>query len=197
MLDLIKKFESPTIASNIYLIRDAATKKYAMIDCGGICKEMESYAEDNNAKIEYILLTHGHFDHIRAAEHYRKKYGAKIVISEEEAEFTTDNTLNLSNMFGCEMKPFKSDLLLKDGQTVMMGESKITFMLTPGHTKGSGCFLCDDKVIFTGDTMFSMGFGRTDLPTGDPSQLQKSLELLYKYKGYTIYPGHGEKSLIC
>ncbi|MCR5636922.1 MAG: MBL fold metallo-hydrolase [Clostridiales bacterium] len=197
MLDLIKKFESPTIASNIYLIRDAATKKYAMIDCGGVCKEMDAYIAENNAEVEYILLTHGHFDHICAAEHYRNKYGARIVISEEEEEFTSNNTLNLSNLFGCEMNPFKPDLLLKDGQTIMVGESEITFKLTPGHTIGSGCYFCDGNVIFTGDTMFSMGFGRTDLPTGDPSQLQNSLEMLYKYKGYTIYPGHGERTVIC
>ena len=129
------------------------------------------------AKIRYIVNTHGHPDHIFANEDIRKETGAKILIHEAEKDFIR----------------FRADKFLKDGDEIKIGESVLKILHTPGHTRGGICLLGENS-IFTGDTLFKDGYGRTDLPGGSEKELERSLEKLEKIlkPGMTVYPGHGE-----
>ena len=97
-------------------------------------------------------------------------------------------------MFVKPLEPFSADMYILDGDVLGLGRSKFSFMLTPGHTRGSGCFVFEeDGVIFSGDTLFFSSIGRTDFPTSDPVQMQNSLKKLASFtKDYTVYPGHNQ-----
>ena len=98
--------------------------------------------------------------------------------------------------FGKKLESVIPDILLEDGDTLNLGSSEIKFILTPGHSSGSGCYIVDEK-IFTGDTLFRLSIGRTDLPTGSYREMVKSLKRLSELEGeYYIYPGHGEASML-
>jgi len=126
---------------------------------------------------EYIINTHCHFDHISANEKIKKETGAKILIHRAEKDFIN----------------FKADGFLEEGDEIKIGDSILKVLHTPGHTKGSIC-LIGNNFIFTGDTLFKEGYGRTDLPEGSQKNLEESLEKLSKLlrPGITVYPGHGE-----
>lgn len=192
MLD-IKRFKVGLLRTNCYLVTDVETNKTAIVDPGGSLKELEDAVQRigvNN--IEYILLTHGHFDHILNAKSYRDLMNCKVVICREEADFTNDDNLNLSTEYlNGDLKHFDADILLNDMEYIMLGESKFTLMHTPGHTKGSSCYISDD-VIFSGDTLMKGTIGRTDLLTSSYSDIIKSINKIKNLPGdYKIYPGHG------
>ena len=137
------------------------------------------------------MLTHGHFDHTMKANEYRNITGAKIAICEQEAEFTMNRDLNLSYLFmDYGMDPFEADIMLKNGDTLKIGETEIHVVHTPGHTKGGVCYIIGD-CIFSGDTLMKETVGRTDLITGDYNAIINSVQFLASLKeNYRIYPGH-------
>lgn len=193
MID-IKTFAVGMMSTNSYVVTDRETQHTALIDPGckdaGITSALDTIGKEN---VKYILLTHGHFDHIACAREYADMFGAEIVISAEDAPFLSDNSLNLSVLLGpSQLKPFYADITLKDGDTLNLGDTTLSFLLTPGHTAGSGCFVShSDKIIFSGDTLFCGSMGRTDFPTGDFFRMQKSLHRLRDLNGdYIVYPGH-------
>ena len=97
---------------------------------------------------------------------------------------------NLSKPHGITVAPFQVDRALEDGDTIMLGETELRFMLTPGHTMGSGCYLTDE-CIFSGDTLFCASVGRTDFPTSSMQDMMQSVERLKNLEGdYRVYPGH-------
>jgi hydroxyacylglutathione hydrolase len=163
------------LLTNCYLV--VSEKELLIIDPGGERREILPEAEKTKAKVKYIVDTHGHPDHIFANEEIRKETGAKILIHEAEKDFIK----------------FRVDKFLKDGDEIKIGDSVLKVLHTPGHTKGSICLLAKD-FIFTGDTLFKDGYGRTDLPGGSQEDLERSLEKLKKIlkPGMTVYPGHGE-----
>jgi glyoxylase-like metal-dependent hydrolase (beta-lactamase superfamily II) len=171
----IKPLAVGPLLTNCYLV--VSEKELLIIDPGGDGKEILREAEKIKAKVKYIINTHGHPDHIFANEEIRKETGAKILIHEAEEDFIS----------------FKPDSLLKDGDEIKIGKSVLKVLHTPGHTRGGICLLAGDS-IFTGDTLFKDGYGRTDLPGGSEEQLEKSLEKLEKIlkPEMTVYPGHGE-----
>lgn len=190
----VKTFPLGMLSTNTYLITDNSTGKSALVDpaCKDerLTKELLSLGKD---KLQYILLTHGHFDHIGGVDAYSQMFSAKVVISSKDEAFLNDNSLNLSCLLGAsQLKPIKSDITLNDGDELTLGESKFTFLLTPGHTMGSGCFVFgEDRVIFSGDTLFYHSMGRVDFPTSNPSDMKNSLKKLSKLQGdFTVYPGH-------
>ena len=148
--------------------------------------------------LKYILLTHGHFDHILKAKKYRDVFGAKIVISRLESEFTVDGFLNLSDRF---LKPnifesFNPDTLVDDQDELYFGKYKIKVLSTPGHTAGSLCYIIDNN-IFSGDTLFKNQCGCTRFPTGSEDKMENSLKKLYSLEGdFNVYPGHGESTIL-
>lgn len=182
------------LKTNCYLIKDLDKNKMAIIDPGGISKALdEEILRDKEKNFSYILLTHGHFDHIRKAQRYRELTGAKIVILKDEKEFTKDSGLNLSKDFGKNaVEPFEADIFVEDGDVINLGNTKIKVLKTPGHTKGSVCYVLED-CIFSGDTLMKGSIGRTDLVTGCEKDMLDSIKKIDSLKGnFVIYPGHGD-----
>lgn len=194
----VDTYKTGPLKTNCYLIRDSETNKMAIVDPGGISRkldeDLEKFGKEN---VCYILLTHGHFDHIRKARRYRELTGAKIVISKDEREFTLNPNLNLSNQFGAQtIPPFRADVLVEDGDFIQLGNSKIRVIKTPGHTVGSVCYLLDN-CMFSGDTLMKESVGRTDLVTGNSKDLMFSIKILGLLNGdYKIYPGHGDATTL-
>ncbi|MBQ9742800.1 MAG: MBL fold metallo-hydrolase [Ruminococcus sp.] len=190
----VRSFCVGALGTNSYLLTDSATGESALVDPGDRSASLSAaLSELPKGKLRYILLTHGHFDHISGALYYSEKYNADIVISRQDSPFLRDSSLNLSAMVSsCELSGFDAQFLLSEGDTLTLGDTKIRFILTPGHTQGSGCYIIeDDRVIFSGDTLFCGSMGRTDFPTGSPSQMMKSLHRLRNLEGdYKVYPGH-------
>ncbi len=148
-------------------------------------------AEKHGLEVKYVLLTHGHFDHIGGCAALQEA-GAKIgCLSGEERLAVLDN---LADSFagGSEIAPFSVDFTVKDGEILDICGMKIRVIASAGHTAGGACYLVED-CLFTGDTLFRGSVGRCDLPTGDMEALERSVKKLYALDGnLTVYPGHGE-----
>jgi hydroxyacylglutathione hydrolase len=142
-----------------------------------------------------ILLTHGHFDHIMAVKEVKEKYQIPVYACMQEEVMLAEPTINMTAVYGsaCSIKP---DVLLDDGQIFEAAGFSIQMFHTPGHTKGSVCYLCNDY-IFTGDTLFALSMGRTDFPGGNPSEMHKSLLRLAEIKeDLNVCPGHNETTTL-
>ena len=128
--------------------------------------------------------------HISYAKQLAEKFDAKIVTGEKNNEFLSNPALNLTEKHRLSLKPFSADILLKDGDNFMLGNTEIKYITTPGHTSGSVCFICGMN-MFSGDTLFSRSVGRTDMPDGSSTALMKSLMKIADLGGnLTVYPGH-------
>jgi glyoxylase-like metal-dependent hydrolase (beta-lactamase superfamily II) len=171
----IKHFIVGPLLTNCYSL--ISEGEAAVIDPGGGTKAILKEIEENKAKLKYIILTHGHWDHTLSVLKIKGKTEAKILIHDAEKEFVK----------------FKVDEFLKEDSEIKIGDSILKVINTPGHTKGSIC-LTGENEIFTGDTIFKDGYGRTDLPGGSEEDLKNSLEKLSKIlkPGMKVYPGHGE-----
>ncbi len=188
----IERFVVGEIGANCYFVRDDEAKSAFLVDTGDYSFELEKRIKEFGAeKVKYILLTHGHLDHIGYASEMRKKFpSAKIVIGKDDAHFTNEDDLNLAWQFGMTMEHFDADILVEDGSELAFGTDKIKVMATPGHTKGGVCYILGDS-IFTGDTLFRGCIGRTDFPTGDRNDMIHSLRKLSALEGnYKVYCGH-------
>lgn len=185
----VKTLILPPIGTRCYIAGDG--NDAFVVDPASSADEIFVETAKTGMKIRAILLTHGHFDHIGAVDELVRLTGADVYIHEFDKPMLCDGYLNVSRLFfGRDMIEYSDAKTVAGGDVVNIGSMKITVIHTPGHTAGSVCYLCGDSV-FTGDTMFEMGYGRTDLPTGDGEALQKSLDALKeKIKGKTIYPGH-------
>lgn len=198
MIDVKMAIVGP-IQTNVYLLKDVETGKLAVVDPGWENKAIDKYIDENGGTLEYIILTHGHYDHIAYAKALGEKYGAKIVGGKYTDDFLTDNHLNHSAYHGDFMKPlepFKCDVRLCDGDKFRLGNTEITYLSTPGHTKDSGIYIFDD-VIIAGDTLFRESYGRTDLPTGNDDEMMNSLRRIKNLSGdYNVFSGHGMTSTL-
>ncbi|WP_407383300.1 MBL fold metallo-hydrolase [Ruminococcus sp.] len=178
------------IGTNCYLIEDEATGALAVIDPGDHCDELLREIDARGKGLSYLLLTHGHYDHILGAAELCERYHPTVCASEKELMLIAEPSYNLSKKHGLTIAPFTVDRPLKDGDSIMLGESEIRFLLTPGHTMGSGCYLVDDS-LFSGDTLFCTSVGRTDFPTSSTRDMMRSVERLKNLDGnYDVYPGH-------
>lgn len=195
----IEKFVEPNFGENIYVLSDDESKKCAVIDPGlgaNVESKVLSYIKNNNLILEYIILTHGHGDHIGAVKYVKERTNAKVIAHHDEKELLLDKKKNLSNMMHCGPQEFDADIYVKDKDKLELGNLKLTFLHTPGHTKGCMCIRVGNE-MFTGDTLFAGSIGRTDLYGGDYKQIEKSLKKLSKYEdNVVIYPGHGPHSTL-
>ena len=185
------------LQSNTYIIGDEG--ECAIIDCGAKSKDILKIIEDNDLIIKYVILTHGHFDHIYSLNELRENTNAKACIHLNDNEMLEDALKNGSKMFPI-ITPFvcsSADILLEDSQTINLGELQIKVIHTPGHTKGGICLHVNNH-LFTGDTLFNQGIGRYDLYGGNYEQLMKSInEKLFTLEPSTkVFPGHGPSTTI-
>lgn len=182
------------LQNNCYLLTDEKSGKSALIDCTEASDKMLAFLGD--AQLEYILLTHGHFDHIGGVGEIKEKFGAKVVIGKPDEGMLSSGRLSLASYSFERQNNTEADITVSDGDTLTLGDTVITVMATPGHTKGGVCYIADD-VIFTGDTLFCCDCGRTDFPGGSFAEIKQSLKRIASLeKNYTVYPGHDEFSTL-
>ncbi len=179
---------------NCYLL--CSEKSAVIIDPSECNSEIEKFCQENIEKEKVILLTHCHFDHILGAKKIRDNFGYKVYISHEDNEGLIGDELSLSKHFRFNQECFCADKLLNDGETVKIGDLTFNVIATPGHTKGSLCFLLGD-LLFSGDTLFYETFGRVDLPSGNKDELVSSIDkLLLLNDDIKVYAGHGQPTTI-
>lgn len=184
----VKQQSFGSINNNCYLIIDEESNKSALVDCTEASDKMLELIGDTD--LEYILLTHGHFDHIIGARQIKEKFGAKIVISAPDEPMLTSGKLSLASFMDAPQNNAQSDIIVFDGDKLTLGSLGIKVLSTPGHTKGSVCYLVGDA-LFSGDTLFYLSCGRTDFPTGSSQEMLSSLKRLKNLDGdYTVYTGH-------
>lgn len=184
---------------NCYIIQDEGTKETMVIDPGGSIAKIEEMIKVIGAKVKYILLTHCHGDHMGAAEELREKYGGKILIHRFDQEGLRNPTINLSSHIGIGDISLKEDARLDDGDVIHVGDLQFKVIHTPGHTTGSISLYCEEeKMVFSGDTLFRGSWGRTDLPTSDIEQIMDSItnRLMTLPQDTIVYPGHGKSTII-
>lgn len=183
------------IGTNCYLVSDEAGNT-AIIDPGAQPEKISAYLEKEHLIPRMILLTHGHFDHIGGVSFLQQRYGIPVCVPADDAEMLDDNQKNGSGAFGFPVTAVSGARLLKDGEEVQAGKLKFVILHTPGHTRGSSCYRIEDA-LFTGDTLFCGGVGRTDLYGGNLSDLKASVRLLAELPGdFQVYPGHGESTTL-
>lgn len=174
--------------NNCSLIIDEKTNQSALVDCNEFSQKMIDMIGDTDLK--YILLTHGHFDHIIGVKSVKEKYGAQVVISKEDEPMLNSSKLSLAVFCNAPQNNVDADIIVKNGDEITLGETKIKVMATPGHTSGSVCYIAEN-CIFSGDTLFYCSCGRTDFPSGSPEQMMSSLQKLKALDGdYKVYTGH-------
>ena len=188
----IKTFTSGIFQVNSYLL--LIENEAVIIDPSEsekILNEIKDY------KVKYIILTHGHIDHILAVNEIKEKTNAKVAIHKDELNLLNNENENMAISFNLKLKQITPDILLKDNQILEIGNKKLKIIHTPGHTQGSISILIDN-ILFSGDTLFEYSIGRTDLPTGNLDQESDSIKtrLLTLPKDTIVYPGHGEKTTL-
>lgn len=213
----LKCLDTGLLQSNCYIIglngEGDGMGEAAVIDPGADYGEVAQILDTQGLRLKYIIMTHGHIDHIQQLNELHANCGGKAVIHEEDAPFLQNPMLNGSVLFGERISFRQADLLVKDGDVLTLGDAgslKLEIIHTPGHTPGSICIKATfdgphsvenahnvKECLFSGDTLFRLGVGRTDLAGGDSGRLTESLQRLMKLDDdLRVYPGHGPETEI-
>ncbi|MDO8507320.1 MAG: MBL fold metallo-hydrolase [bacterium] len=186
----IKRIVVGPIEVNCYLFVSGI--ELAVVDPGDEAEKIiEEIGKLGKVDYKYVLLTHGHYDHVMAVNELKDKYGFKVVIGEKDADISGMNA-----QIGVQTPKTKVDITVKDGQVLDFGGQRIQVLETPGHTIGSVSYLIGTD-LFSGDTLFRHTHGRTDLPGGSDEDMGDSLEKLLKLnEKINIHPGHGEETTV-
>ncbi len=187
---LVETFTVGMLSTNCYVANSQETKEAIIIDPGlDLSSEaipILDYIIAEKLNVKFIVNTHGHDDHIKGNAFFQQKFNVPICIHILDEHFIED----------LEKGNFPPNLLFKDGSLIKVGNETLKVLHTPGHTPGSIC-LVGEKLVFTGDTLFAGGIGRTDFPGGSMSEMRTSLKKLMDLPlNLLLYPGHGETSII-
>lgn len=195
------------VSTNCYIVyekqregtgENSELKSGVIIDPGDNAPFILNKCRELGVEPKAVLLTHGHFDHILAAEDIRRTFHVPILASEKEMELLEEPDMNLSSTYE-EAVSVAADRWLRDGETLELLGKKWNVIHTPGHTAGCLCFyIKEEEVLFSGDTLFQESVGRTDLPTARPGEIIDSVvrKLFVLPEETRVYPGHGSNSTI-
>lgn len=182
------------VGTNCYLLCNMDIKECVLIDPADSQDEISRMIDESGCSLKGILLTHGHFDHIMAADAVRDKYGVKVYASCDEKNTLEQPHINLGEAYGLKLS-VKADVWHKDGEILKLAGFDIEALHTPGHTEGGSCYYIREiGVIFSGDTLFCGSVGRTDFPGGSMSEIVRSIKkkVMVLPDDTKVYPGHGE-----
>ena len=182
---------------NTYILLDQDQCLSAVVDPGTINDDLIN-AISSTGSLDMIILTHGHADHMAAISEYKALYPeAKIIASSDKKHFLTDPELNNSKSIAGKEVAVEADIYVEDGQVIKFGTHDLRFIKTPGHTPGGMC-IYTEGLLFSGDTLFRLSVGRTDLAEADTESLMESISnKLYSLPDETlVYPGHGPETTI-
>ena len=199
----VEQFTFNPFSENTFILWDDETTDASVIDPGMSTLDeqqtLTDFIQKQKLNIKYLINTHCHIDHILGCKFVKEKYNP-VYYAPEKDLVLLDNATRQAEMFDIIFEnPPKPDMLISDESEIYLGQSKIKFLFTPGHTPGEYCLYLDkEKICFTGDVLFKEGIGRTDLWGGDYITLMNSIEskLLSLPDDVKIYPGHGEPSSI-
>ena len=184
-------------AANCWLLYDESTSDAVLIDPSAPLLAVREELTKRRLVLQCILLTHGHFDHILYLDQVRNDLSVPAAMHKDDEPFLFDPVKNASAfMSAAPVVAASAEILLKNGQKLSLGSLEVTCVHTPGHSPGSVSYLCRDA-LFTGDTLFDRGVGRTDLAGGSEQELCGSLKTIAAMDpGLTVYPGHGPESTL-
>ena len=183
------------LQENCFILFDE-NKDAFVVDPGGSSENIIETIEKNSLNIKYILLTHGHFDHVGAVAALVKKYKAPVYLSKEDRAFLESPKEVRASAFGMQIEAAEVDVFVKEEDEIPFSEGNIKVIETPGHTLGSVCYLFENY-LFAGDTLFNGSIGRTDFPESDHSLMVESLKKLKKLDDEIyVLSGHGPESQI-
>lgn len=186
------------VYTNCYFLMNQETGELLIVDPGDMTQKIIAMVESMQAVPTAILLTHGHFDHILAADEIRKTYKIPIYASQKEETLLLTPYMNLSQDYGMT-DTLEVDVFLTDDQTFEAAGFQIQMIATPGHTSGSCCYyFAEEEILVSGDMLFCGSVGRTDFPTGSMGEITASLHKLLEMlpDKTTVLPGHGDHTTI-
>ncbi len=195
----IQNFVLGMVGTNCYLVVNEEEKQCILIDPAVYSGEIAEQIRREGLDLRAILLTHGHFDHIMGIDGFRKEFPEIPVYAHREEEaLLNDASMNASLEFGRQYT-FSGAAYAEDGDMLDLAGMQFQVIHTPGHTIGGCCYyLQEEKVLFSGDTLFRESIGRTDFPTGNGGQLMRSIreKLFILPEETAVYPGHMERTTI-
>ena len=187
------------LKTNSYIVCDERTKEAMVVDPGGQPEKIAEVLDILGANLKYIFVTHCHADHIGGITELKKLKGGKILVSRDDAEGLFNEEINLAYIINMEKPELEADSRLDDEDLIHVGDIEFKVIATPGHTKGGLCLYSEKEgMVFTGDTLFSGTWGRTDLPTGSFVDIITSItnKLMPLPDDTIVYPGHGKITMI-
>ena len=188
----VEKFVTGIISTNCYLVINEDTKQAVVIDPAACPSYLMSHIKSEGLKVEAILLTHGHFDHIMGIDGFLSEFDVPVYVHEDDADAMEDPALNQFSTYTSGYT-FGKAQYLRDRQTLELAGYTFQVIHTPGHTKGGCCYyVASEDVLFSGDTLFQNSVGRTDFVNSSTSDLVHSVrEKLFLLPDDTmVYPGH-------
>ena len=193
---IVKKIKVGSIDTNCIIVLDETTGACAVVDPGDEATLILQEIEALSGRLEAIFLTHGHFDHMLAAQALKEATGAKLYMHESDLPFLESYNLQFQPRLAGSYRQPVVDVYLTDGMKIQVGKLTFTVLNTPGHSKGSCVLLCENH-MFAGDTLFRANCGRCDLAGGSLAEMYQSLKRLHDLQGdYTVYPGHGPSTTL-